>query len=156
VAARDHALHTWQADASAFVGPPRPEHAPGGDPGLLDSAGLVLRDLHAVACARLRLAALETQHAGQGLVVMVAGGLFSAGLLLAAWLSVLAAGSLALVAAGLISTQLVLLVVCLLNLLLLLLTIQGIRRCSRRLLFAATLRTAPASSSPPAGSEITR
>jgi len=115
-----------------------------------------LRDLRAVVHARLRLATLETQRAGQGLVIMVAGGLFSAGLLLAAWLSLLAAGSVALVAAGLLTAQLALLFVCLLNLLLLVLTVQGVRRCSRRLLFTATLRTPAGSSMTPNGSEVAR
>jgi hypothetical protein len=121
--------------AATFVGPPRPPAEPGVNPGLFAAAGQWAHGLQGLAHARLRLAALETQQAGRSLVTMVAGALVAAGLLLAAWIALLATGCLALVSASLLGPQQALLLACLLNLLMLLLTVQGIRRCSRGLSF---------------------
>lgn len=69
-------------------------------PGLLQEARALWSALRGVAHDRVELAALETRIAGESLARMVAAGILIALLLLSAWLAILGAGVVGLVAAG--------------------------------------------------------
>jgi uncharacterized membrane protein YqjE len=61
------------------------------NPALLDEAKSLWLELTGLVHDRLQLAALETQHAGRILVVMVATGAMVALLVVSAWLGLLSA-----------------------------------------------------------------
>jgi Putative Actinobacterial Holin-X, holin superfamily III len=94
-------------------------------PSVLEDTQALLAELRGLGFDHLRLAALETQRAGESLVSMVMAGVMVAILLMAAWLGLLAA--------------LVLWVM--FNLLLALLCCGVIRRKKRYLHYPSTLRS---------------
>jgi len=115
-----------------------------GDPvsgsGVLEDAQSLWHELRGLTHDRFRLAALETQRAGKSLVDMIVAGIMVAVLLISAWLGLLTAAVLRLVAHGMVASSAILLAVAF-NLLLTLLLFGVIRRKSRHLQFPATLRS---------------
>jgi len=114
-----------------------------GDPaknsGMLEDAQSLWQELRGLSHDRFRLAALETQRAGDSLVSMVMASVMVAVLLIGAWLGFLAAVVLWLVEYGVVTSSAILLAV-VFNLLLSLILCGVIRRKRRYLLFPATLR----------------
>jgi len=115
-----------------------------GDPpsgsGVLEDAQLLWHELRGLGVDRIRLAALETQRAGDSLVSMVISGVMIAVLLISAWLGLLAAAVLVLIENGFAASSVILLAVAA-NLLLTLILFGAIRRKSRFLQFPSTLRS---------------
>jgi hypothetical protein len=115
-----------------------------GDPvsgsGVLEDAQSLWHELRGLTHDRFRLAALETQRAGKSVVDMIVAGIMVAVLLISAWLGLLTAAVLRLVAHGMVASSAILLAVAF-NLLLTLLLFGVIRRKSRHLQFPATLRS---------------
>jgi len=108
--------------------------------GVLEDAQSLWQELRELSHDRFRLAALETQRAGDSLVSMLIAGAMVAVLLIGAWLGLLAAAVLWLVEHGVVASSAILLAVgC--NLLLSLILCAVIRRKSRYLQFPATLRS---------------
>ena len=112
----------------------------------MNSSG-VLEDVQTLWCAlrglthdRFRLAALETQRAGESLVAMIMAGVMVAILLSGVWLGLVVAAVLWLVENGVVAISAILLAVAF-NLLLMLILSVVIRRKSRYLQFPATLRS---------------
>lgn len=118
--------------------------AQGGEPqngsSVLAEAQLLWDELRGLGVDRIRLAALETQRAGDSLVSMLISGVMIAVLLLSAWLGLLAAAVLALIENGFAPSSVILLTVAA-NLLLTLILFGVIRRKSRFLQFPSTLRS---------------
>jgi len=118
--------------------------AQGGEPqngfGVLAEAQLLWDELRGLGVDRIRLAALETQRAGDSLVSMLISGVMIAVLLLSAWLGLLAAAVLILIENGFAPSSVILLTVAA-NLLLTLILFGVIRRKSRFLQFPSTLRS---------------
>jgi len=118
--------------------------AQGGEPqngsGVLAEAQLLWDELRGLGVDRIRLAALETQRAGDSLVSMLISGVMIAVLLLSAWLGLLAAAVLVLIENGFAASSVILLTVAA-NLLLTLILFGVIRRKSRFLQFPSTLRS---------------
>jgi len=118
--------------------------AQGGDPqngaGVLAEAQLLWDELRGLGVDRIRLAALETQRAGDSLVSMLISGVMIAVLLISAWLGLLAAAVLVLIENGFAASSVILLTVAA-NLLLTLILFRVIRRKSRFLQFPSTLRS---------------
>lgn len=114
-----------------------------GDPrkgsGVLEDAQSLWQELRELSHDRFRLAALETQRAGDSLVGMIMAGMMVAVLLIGAWLGLLAAAVLWLVEHGVVASSAILLAVAF-NLLLSLILCGVMRRKSRYLQFPATLR----------------
>lgn len=108
--------------------------------GLLEDARLLWYELRELIHDRFRLAALETQQAGQSLVSMIVSGIMIAILLSCAWLGLVAAAVLELIEHGIIPSSAILLGV-VFNLLLALILFGVIRRKSRNLQLPATLRS---------------
>ncbi|MFA6164062.1 MAG: phage holin family protein [Methylobacter sp.] len=108
--------------------------------GVLEDAQSLWHELLGLTHDRFRLAALETQRAGESLVAMIVGGVMVAGLLSSAWLGLMAAAVLELVINGVMPSSAILLTVSF-NLLLALILFGVIRRKSRYLRFPATLRS---------------
>ncbi|HRQ66042.1 MAG TPA: phage holin family protein [Xanthomonadaceae bacterium] len=100
---------------------------------------LLGRDLHSVAHAQLRLAALETRHAGESLVGIVVLGLVAAVLYFSAWLALIAAGLMTLVELGVLTASVALLLGAVINVVLALLLMVLVRQRSRAFLFSATV-----------------
>ena len=115
-----------------------------GDPvsgsGVLEDAQSLWHELRGLTHDRFRLAALETQRAGKSLVDMIVAGIMVAVLLISAWLGLLTAAVLRLVAHGMVASSAILLAVAF-NLMLALILFGVIRRKSRHLQFPATLRS---------------
>lgn len=111
-----------------------------GGSGILDDTKALLHELLGLAHDRFRLAALETQRAGQNFVAMIMAGVMIAVLLNGAWLGLLAAGVFWLADNGVSASRAILLAVAL-NLLLALILFGVIRRKRRSLKFPATLRS---------------
>jgi len=115
-----------------------------GDPvsgsGVLEDAQSLWHELRGLTHDRFRLAALETQRAGKSLVDMIVAGIMVAVLLISAWLGLLTAAVLRLVAHGMVASSAILLAVAF-NLLLTLILFGVIRRKRRYLQFPATLRS---------------
>jgi len=115
-----------------------------GDPvsgsGVLEDAQSLWHELRGLTHDRFRLAALETQRAGKSLVDMIVAGIMVGVLLINAWLGLLTAAVLRLVAHGMVASSAILLAVAF-NLLLTLLLFGVIRRKSRHLQFPATLHS---------------
>ena len=107
---------------------------------MLEDAQSLWHELRGLINDRFRLAALETQRAGKSLVDMIVAGIMVAVLLISAWLGLLIAAVLGLVAHGMVASSAILLAVAF-NLLLTLILFGVIRRKSRYLQFPATLRS---------------
>jgi len=110
------------------------------EPGLLADAQLLWHELHALSVDRIRLAALETQRAGDSLVSMIIAAVMIAVLLITAWLGLLATAVLVLIENGFVASNVILLAVAA-TLLLALILIGLTRRKSRFLQFPSTLRS---------------
>jgi uncharacterized membrane protein YqjE len=110
------------------------------DSGVLEDTRLLWHELRGLSHDRFRLAALETQRAGESLVAMIVAGMMVAVLLSGAWLGLMAAAVLGLVDNGVAAISAILLAVAF-NLLLALILCRVIRRKSRYLQFPATLRS---------------
>ena len=109
-------------------------------PGLLENAQALWDDLRGLARDHLQLAALETQRAGKSLVNMVVFAVAAAILLVSAWLGLMGAGVLGLIAFGLHPSVALLLAV-VLNIAAAFVLFTMIRRSSRQLRFPATVRS---------------
>lgn len=108
--------------------------------GVLDDIQSLLHEMRELSHDHFRLAALETQRAGQSFVTMLVAGVMVALLLNGAWLGLLTAGALWLVENGIKVSSAILLTV-VFNLLLLLICFGVIRRQSHYLHFPALLRS---------------
>ena len=91
-------------------------------------------------CDRLSLAALETRRAGESLVTMIVTGVMIAVLLVSAWLGVVAAAIMVLIDAGVIAYLAILIGVGA-NALVARMLYVVVRRKSRLLLWAASIRS---------------
>lgn len=111
-----------------------------GRPGLLDEARTIWSELRGIAHDQLELAALETRLAGESVVRMVCAGVLIGVLLISAWLALLGAAVVVLIAAGL-SPPLALLLAAVVNVAAAGLLYLGIRRLARNLAFPATVRS---------------
>lgn len=121
--------------ASAAAGDSPPD-----DPGVLDAASSLWRELRGLAHEGLTLAALEARQAGRSLVTMIAAGVMVALLVVSAWLGVVGAGVLGLMAMG-VPAALALLIAVAANLVAAAMLGVVVRRQSRHLLFPATMRS---------------
>lgn len=70
------------------------------EPGILEGAGSLLREMRGIAHDYMSLVALETKRAGQSLMIMMAAAVMIAILLVSAWLGLVAAGVFGMTAAG--------------------------------------------------------
>lgn len=115
-----------------------------GDPvrsvGVLADAGSLWDEVWELVCDQLSLAALETRWAGENLVAMIVTGVMMAVLLVSAWLGVVAAGIMVLVGTG-VSPYLAILIGVGANALVALILHVVVRRKSRHLLWAASIRS---------------
>ena len=115
-----------------------------GDPatgsGVLKEAQCLFHELLELIHDRFRLAALETQRAGQTLVVIIVSGVMIVILLIGSWLGLMAAAVIGLIEMGLRANSAILLVIAC-HLLIALILIGVIRRKSRYLRFPATRRS---------------
>jgi uncharacterized membrane protein YqjE len=109
--------------------------------GVLEDARALWNELRGLTLGRFRLAALETQQAGNSLVTMIMAGVIVAVLFGSAWLGLVAAAVLWLVENGVVVVSSAILLAVALNLLLALILCGVIRHKSRNLQFPATLRT---------------
>jgi hypothetical protein len=107
---------------------------------VLEDVQSLWHELYGLTHDRFRLAALETQRAGQSLVTMVVAGVMVAVLLNCAWLGLVAAAVLGLVENGVVASIAIVLAVAF-NLLLALIFYGVIRRKSHYLKFPATRRS---------------
>jgi len=114
---------------------------PVSDSTVLEDAQSLWHELRGLTNDRLRLAALETQRAGESLVSMLVTGVMVAALLISAWLGLMAAGVLGLIENGLLVASSAVLLAVAFNLLLALILCGAIRRKSRYLQFPATIRS---------------
>nr|MBS0019746.1 phage holin family protein [Gammaproteobacteria bacterium] len=76
---------------------------PGHRPGVLQDVRSLARELRGLFHDQVGLAALETRQAGESLIWMITLGVIAGGLLLSAWLGLLAAVVLALIERGVMS-----------------------------------------------------
>jgi uncharacterized membrane protein YqjE len=120
--------------------PGSPGAAAPSDPGLLENVQALWHELRGLAHDHLQLAALETQRAGKSLVNMVVYAVAAAILLVSAWLGLMGAGVLWLIANGLNASVALLLVVAL-NIAAAFVLFTMIRRSSDHLRFPATVRS---------------
>jgi Putative Actinobacterial Holin-X, holin superfamily III len=116
-----------------------PDGASPGVGGLLDGARSLWRELHELVHDQVALAALETKLAGKSLVSMVVTGVIVAVLLVSAWLATMAVAVLWLINLNVVPSVALLLAV-VANLALALILCDRIRRQSRNLQFARTVR----------------
>ncbi len=118
--------------------PGTPEHRPG----VLQEVRSLARELRGLFHDQVGLAALETRQAGESLVSMITLGVMVGGLLLSAWLGLLAVVVLTLIERGVMtSTSAALLLAVGANLLLALVLGWAIRRHLPHLQFPATVRS---------------
>lgn len=111
-------------------------------PGVLQDVRSLARELRGLFHDQVGLAALETRQAGESLVWMITLGVMVGGVLLSAWLGLLAAVVLALIERGVMtSPSVALLLVVGANLLLAVILGWAIRRRLPRLQFPATVRS---------------
>jgi len=106
--------------------------------GVLEDAQMLWHELHGLAHDRFRLAALETQRAGESLVTMVVVGVMVGVLLSSAWLGLVVAAVLWEVENGIMASSAILLAAAF-NVLFALILCGIIRSKSRYLKFPATL-----------------
>lgn len=116
-----------------------PSKASGEEPGLLEAARLLERELRQLASDHLQLAALETRRAGESLVRMIAMGVISALLLVTAWLALIAAVVVAVIEYSLLTASVVFLLTFVVHCAVALALLFGIRKQSRCLLFPSTI-----------------
>lgn len=109
-------------------------------PGLLAEARSLWSDLRGIAQDRLQLAALETRVAGESLARMVGAGVLAALLVVTAWLAIVAAIAVALIAAG-VPTAIALLIVAIANIGGAVALYFMIRKLAHNLSFPATVRS---------------
>lgn len=122
----------------------------GQEPGLLETVRLLGRELREAVHDHLFLAALETRQAGESLVRIIAMGLFTACLLLTAWLALVGAVVMMMVQYSLLTAGSALMLVFAVHCLFAMLLVAAIRRRSRCLLFPETIsRLEPASFTDP-------
>ena len=114
---------------------------PGHRPGVLQDVRSLARELRGLFHDQVGLAALETRQAGESLVWMVTLGVVVGGLLLSAWLGLLAVIVLALIERGVTSPGVGILLTVGANLLLAVLLGWAIRRRLPHLQFPATVRS---------------
>ena len=110
-------------------------------PGVLQDVRTLARELRGLFHDQVGLAALETRQAGESLVWMVTLGVVVGGLLLSAWLGLLAVIVLALVERGVMNPSAALLLALGANLLLAVILGWAIRRRLPHLQFPATVRS---------------
>lgn len=131
-------------DQDAVVDDTHGQTATCGDPlsgsGVLEDAQSLWHELRGLAHDRFRLAALETQRAGESLVAMIVAGVMVAVLLSCAWMGLVAAAVLELIENGVVASSAILFAV-VFNLLLTLILCGVIRRKSRYLQFPSTRRS---------------
>ena len=128
--------------------------SPAEEAGLPEQARLLWHELRGLAHDHLRLAALETQQAGESLVAMIAAAIILGGLLLSTWLALLAAVVVELTERDVMGLSAALVLAVALNLVAAFLLWGGIRRRGRHLRFPAGMRVLkPESSSPEEGGE---
>ena len=108
---------------------------------MLQDVRSLARELRGLFHDQVGLAALETRQAGESLVWMITLGVMAGGLLLSAWLGLLAVIVLALVERGVMGAGAALLVAVGANLLLAVLLGWAIRRRLPHLQFPATVRS---------------
>ena len=108
---------------------------------MLQDVRSLARELRKLFHDQVGLAALETRQAGESLVWMVTLGVMAGGLLLSAWLGLLAVIVLAPVERGVMNPSAALLLALGANLLLAVLLGWAIRRQLPRLQFPATVRS---------------
>ena len=113
---------------------------PVSDSGVMEDAQSLWHELRGLTHDRFRLAALETQRAGESLIVMIVSAVMVAVLLISAWLGLMVAAVFELVEYGIAASSSILLAVAF-NLLLTLILCGVIRRKSCYLQFPATLRS---------------
>lgn len=111
----------------------------GQEPGLLEAARLLERELRGVVHDHLFLAALETRQAGESLVRIIVMGLIAACLLASAWLALVSATVIVLVQHSLVTAGSALMLVFAVHCLFAMLLVAAIRKRSRCLLFPATI-----------------
>jgi uncharacterized membrane protein YqjE len=139
-----------RTDGQPDFGTGTASEASGQEPGLLEAAGLLGRELGAMVHDHLFLAALETRQAGESLVRIIAMGVIVACLLLTAWLALAGAAVIMLVQHSLVTAGTALVLVFAIHCLLAMALVAAIRRRSRCLMFPATIsRLEPASCSDP-------
>ena len=114
---------------------------PGHRPGVLQDVRSLARELRGLFHDQVGLAALETRQAGESLVWMITLGVMAGGLLLSAWLGLLAVIVLALVERGVMNPSAALLLALGANLLLAVILGWAIRRRLPHLQFPATVRS---------------
>jgi hypothetical protein len=114
---------------------------PGSGSGMLEDAQSLWHELRGLIHDHFRLAALETQRAGESLADMIVAGVIVGALLIGAWLGLMAAAVLELVEHDVVATSSAILLAVASNLLLVLILFGVIRRKSRYLQFPATLRS---------------
>lgn len=122
------------------VKPPQTEDGSPNDSGLLQEARSLWFELRGLAHDQLKLAALETKLAGKSLVNMIAAGVMVALLVVSAWLGLMGAAVLWLIAIGVMASIAMLLAVAA-NLMFALVLYFVIRGQIRYLQFPATLRS---------------
>jgi uncharacterized membrane protein YqjE len=110
------------------------------DSGVLEDIRTLWHELLGLSHDRFRLAALETQRAGESLVTMIMAAVMVAVLLSGAWLGLMAAAVAGLIEHGVVASSAILFAVAV-NLVLVLILCGVLRRKSRYLQFPATLRS---------------
>jgi len=118
------------------------------DSSVLKDAGALWQTMRGLGYAHLRLAALETQRAGQSFVVMLIAAVMAAVLLNGAWLAFCATVAARLIEQG-VSISSALLLALAFNLLAALVCLIVIRRKSRYLRFPALLKSLEPQSATP-------
>jgi uncharacterized membrane protein YqjE len=113
--------------------------ASGQEPGLLETARLLERELRGVVYDHLFLAALETRRAGESLVRIIAMGVITACLLMTAWLALVSAVVIVLAQNSLMTASTALMLVFGVHCLIAILLVAAIRKRSRYLMFPATV-----------------
>ena len=118
-----------------------PTNNAGEDSSDTDDVQVLWRELRNLNHMHFRLAALEAQQAGNSLVIMIGAGIMAAILLSAAWLGLLAAAMMALSRHGILTDNILLiLLTVVLNVVLMLFLGNLIRSRGYYLTFPATLR----------------
>ncbi|WP_262966318.1 phage holin family protein [Methylobacter psychrophilus] len=108
--------------------------------GVLKDAQALWHELRGLILARFQLAILETQQAGNSLIIMIIAGVIIAILLGSAWLGLMAAVALWLIENGVVMASSAILLAVTLNLLLAIILCGVIRDKSRNMQFPSTLR----------------
>lgn len=119
---------------------PASSNEPNRGPGLSKEAEGLWYELRGLAHDHLQLAALETQQAGESLVVMIAAGIMVAGLLLSTWLGLMAALVVVLSSHGIMAIENAMLLVAMISLLSAVALWREIGRRGHRLGFPRYLR----------------